>query len=308
MTTHQELDLAPKLGDSALTIGVFDGVHRGHIHLFEKLKAAASARGRVAGVVTFVNHPAAVLNPNFDPAYLATKTERLGLITKSGVDYVVPVTFDRELASLTAGEFAFMLMEHLAMRELIVGPDFAMGRGREGDPPTLSAIGRDMGFSVSVVEPLIDGDGEVVRSTAVRLVLRNGDVAKVSSLLGRNFVMEGTVVEGFRRGTSMGFPTANLSVGDGMAVPGDGIYATWAVVDGRRVMAATSIGTRPTFNDSERTIETYLLDFDGDLYGKELRIEFVRRLRDEVKFDSIQELQTQIAKDVDEARAVLASG
>ena len=180
-----------------------------------------------------------------------------------------------------------------------------MGHKREGDPARLSAIGKELGFTVRVVEPLLDETGEVVRSTAVREALRIGDVTRVSSLLGRNHALTGTVVKGVGRGGPLGFPTANLAVPKSLAAPGDGIYATWAMVQGRRLMAATSIGARPTFGAGERTVEAFILDFEGDLYEREVRLEFVRRLRDEVKFESVRALHDQVGRDVDEARTVL---
>ncbi len=302
-----EEDLAGHSPDreSVLTIGVFDGVHRGHQHVISRVKAETERTGRLAGVVTFRNPPASVFEPDFKPQYLASLDDRLGLIHGRGVDYVVPVSFDLGLSKLRAGEFAALLQKHLRMVALVVGPDFAMGYRREGDPGTLASLGREMGFSVHVVDPIADDQGQPIRSTAVREALARGDVARVAVLLGRNFVLGGTVVTGAGRGAGLGFPTANLKIAKELALTGDGIYATWAHVGPRRYMAATSIGMRPIFEKGERTVETFILDFDGDLYGQEVRLEFVRRLRDEVQFDSVSALQEQVDKDVDEAKAVL---
>ena len=307
MDVERELGRHSPAGESVLTIGVFDGVHRGHGHLLSRLVAKASNAERLAGVVTFRNHPASVLKPGFKPRYLASVGERLRLIKEHRVDFVVPITFDQELSKLRAADFAALLQKHLRMKGLVIGPDFAMGHNREGDPETLASIGREMGFSVLVVDPLVDDQGHAVRSTTVREALSRGDLLPVAQQMGRNFSLEGTVVRGQGRGGPLGFPTANLEPPEGMAVPGDGIYATWAEIGSQRYMAASSIGVRPTFEDGDRAIEAFVLDFDGDLYGQLIRLEFVRRLRDEVKFDSVESLKEQVDKDVDETKAALKS-
>lgn len=289
---------------SALTIGVFDGVHRGHQRLIAKVRQEASDKGCAAGVVTFRNHPDSVFNPDFKPRYITALDERIRLIERLGVDFVVPVTFDRAVAGIRARDFAAMLTRRLGMRALVAGPDFAMGYKREGNVDALAAIGAEMGFSVSVVDLLSEGDA-AVRSTNIRRALAAGDVDGVAKQLGRNYAVSGVVVSGERRGRTLGFPTANLEVGGDMAIPANGIYATRAFVDGECHMAATSIGTRPTFDGKGRTIEAFLLGFDNILYNKELRLEFVSRLRDELKFDSVEALLEQMALDVEETRAIL---
>lgn len=289
---------------SALTIGVFDGVHRGHQRLIAKVRQEASDKGCAAGVVTFRNHPDSVFNPDFKPRYITALDERIRLIERLGVDFVVPVTFDRAVAGIRARDFAAMLTRRLGMRALVAGPDFAMGYKREGNVEALAAMGAELGFSVSVVDLLSEGDA-AVRSTNIRRALAAGDVDGVAKQLGRNYAVSGVVVSGERRGRTLGFPTANLEVGGDMAVPANGIYATRAFVDGECHMAATSIGTRPTFDGKGRTIEAFLLGFDNILYNKELRLEFVSRLRDELKFDSVEALLEQMALDVEETRAIL---
>lgn len=307
MDVERELGRHSPAGESVLTIGVFDGVHRGHSHLLSRLVAKARSAGRLAGVVTFHNHPASVLQPGFKPRYLTSVDERLRLIEEHSVEFVVPITFDLELSKLRAAGFAALLQKHLRMTGLVIGPDFAIGHNREGDPETLASIGREMDFSVLVVDPLVDEKGQAVRSTTVREALSRGDLQSVAQQMGRNFSLEGTVVRGQGRGGPLGFPTANLEPPDGMAVPGDGIYATWAQIGSQRYMAASSIGVRPTFENSDRAIEAFVLDFDGDLYGQQVRLEFVRRLRDEVKFDSIESLKEQVDRDVDNTKAALQS-
>ena len=304
MRIEQELEEAHIERDSVLTIGVFDGVHRGHQHLIGKVLSAAQAKGHSAGVVTFRNHPDSVLNPNFQPQYITSIAERIRLIEETGVDFVVPVSFDTEVAGLRARRFAELLRGRLRMRELVVGPDFAMGVKREGDMETLTSLGEELGFTVSAVEMLSEG-GDAVHSTSIRKELAAGNVRGVSNKLGRNFAIIGKVVEGEQLGRTLGFPTANIEVGPKMAVPGNGIYATLAYVDGERHMAATSIGTRPTFDGQGRTIEAFLLGFDRNLYNRQLRLEFVQRLRDELRFDSVDALMEQMELDVEQTRRLL---
>jgi riboflavin kinase/FMN adenylyltransferase len=294
--------------DAAVTIGVFDGVHRGHRHLLERLGEVARQTGRKSVVLTLKNHPASVLRPDFEARYLTSLEDRLRLIREVGVELLLPVSFDIELSRLTAREFAVLLRSHVQMRDLVVGPDFAMGRNREGDVETLAALGAELGFSLHVVEPLLDDVGRPVRSTHVRDALSKGDVATAAELLGRNYALSGTVVAGQGRGGPLGFPTANLEVPVGMAVPADGIYAAWAHVAGERRMAAASIGVRPTFDDGARAVEAFILDFDGDLYGREVGLEFVRWLRPETRFDTVEALQEQIRRDVAGTRAMLEPG
>ena len=259
----------------------------------------------MAGVVTFREHPAAVLSPRFEAQYLTSFEDRLELLNETKIDFVVPITFDRALSKLTAEEFVSLLQDRLRMVSLVVGPDFAMGRNREGTIERLSELGDEMGFTLKVVDGLQDAKGETVRSTTVRTALGEGEVERVAELLGRRFMLEGLVVSGEGRGGKLGFPTANIAPPQGMAVPGDGIYAAFAHLEGKRLMTAISIGTKPTFGDHDRAIEAFVLDFDGNLYGKSLRLEFVRRLRDQVKFDAVEALLEQVDRDVAETRRIL---
>ena len=306
MRIEQELAQTHIDRDSVLTIGVFDGVHRGHQSLLAKVVAEAKTKGAAAGVLTFRNHPDSVLNPNFQPQYITSIAERIRLIKDLGIDFVVPVTFDMEIAGLRARKFTELLRSKLRMRGLVVGPDFAMGYKREGNVDMLSDMGAELGFSVSVVDLLSDG-GDAVHSTSIRKALVDGNVKDMAKKLGRNFSISGTVVTGDKRGRTLGFPTANIEVGPDMVVPGNGIYATLAFVDGERHMAATSIGTRPTFDGKGRTIEAFLLEFDSNLYNRKLRLEFVQRLRDELKFDSVEALLEQMELDVEQTRRLLAA-
>jgi len=303
----QELPQEPPPEGSVVTLGVFDGVHLGHRHLIGRAVEAARRRGIRSAVLTFTNHPQTVLRGKVPIGYITSVPERVRLLQGLGPDMVLPVTFDLPLSRLGARDFLGLLLERLRMRHLVVGPDFALGHRREGDVPTLERLGREMGFTLEVVPPLYLGE-VLVRSTAVRQALVRGDVSLAARLLGRPFALEGEVAPGRGRGRHLGFPTANLEVDPCRVVPGDGVYATWAYVEGERLPSATSIGSRPTFNEEQRTVETYIMDLRGDLYGHPLRLEFVRRLRGQVRFESPQALQAQIERDVARARAALEEG
>ena len=290
--------------DSMLTIGVFDGVHRGHRRLLAHLVESARETGRAAGVVTFRNHPASVLRADFRPNYLTTLDQRIDLLRESGIDFVVPVTFDEHLSKLDARAFAERLVSALSMKGLVVGADFAMGHGRGGDPAALARLGEELGFTVQTVDLLADGP-HAVKSTSIRRALAEGDVEAVASMLGRNFTCQGVVAHGEKRGRELGFPTANLETPPGLAVPADGIYAAWAHFDDLRRMAAVSIGVRPTFDGMPRAIEAYLLEYQGNLYGKTMRLEFVAFLREELRFGSVEALIVQMREDVLKASEIL---
>ena len=293
--------------DSYLSIGVFDGVHRGHGHLLETLRRQAARAGCSPGVVTFCNHPRTVLYPGTSTNILTTVEERTRLLRSAGIEVVVPVSFTVDVSRLTASEFVAMLQRYLRMRGLVVGPDFVLGHNREGTPEVLRALGRELGFTVAVADAFTEG-GVRVSSTRIRKALAQGDVVTASQLLGRHYALIGEVVHGAGRGGSvLGYPTANIAVDAAIAMPADGIYATWAYVDQQRYQAATSIGVRPTFGGAERTIEAFLLDFQGDLYHKRMRLELVERLRDEVSFESAEALQKQMDLDVEETRRILGS-
>ncbi len=307
MRIRRELEGLGLEGGAAVTIGVFDGVHLGHQSLVTRLKDVTARRGISSVVLTFSNHPASVLRAGFEPRYLTVPHERVQLLRETGADLVVPTTFDAALSQLSARAFASLLQDTLDMRMLVAGPDFAMGRNRGGSVAVLGEIGADQGFDVEVVEPLLGPAGEAVRSTAVRAAVSSGDMERAAAMLGRNYSITGTVVHGHGRGGPLGFPTANLQMPEESLAPRDGIYAGWIEIDGSRHMAAVSIGERPTFPGAGHSIEAFVMDFDDDLYGRELRLEMVRRLRDEEKFDSIEQLRLQVDKDVAATRRLLQS-
>lgn len=290
--------------DTLLTIGVFDGVHLGHKYLISQLVELAGTQDMLPGVVTFRRHPQEVLFPQTKMPFLTDLEERSRLLEKEGVALVVPLSFTREWAELGARRFVGLLMKHLRMRGLVIGADFALGRGREGDTAALRLLGREMSFSVDVV-PAVKLNGEVVSSTVIRQALAEGDMAKVRRMVGRDFSLHGRVVTGAGRGAGMGIPTANLDIDPEHAIPLDGVYATRAYIDGRSYHSMTNIGRNPTFGNSERGVEVYIIDYSGDLYGREVRIDIVERLRGEERFSSAEELKKQIAEDVKKGKAIL---
>lgn len=304
MPIEEELARVPPQGEMVLTIGVFDGVHLGHSHLIRRVIERANQGGFRSGVVTFYPHPVAVLRPQTVVSYLNDLDERVELIKQVGVDAVIPVTFSQAVSQLTAREFVQLVVRHLRMKGLVIGPDFALGRGREGNATVLKSLGEEMGFALEVVPPLTQGQ-EIVSSTAIRDAIAQGDMSRAARLLGRPFSVSGAVVHGVGRGHALGFPTANLALDPQRALPPDGIYVTRAYVDERPHQSVTNIGVRPTFDGGERTVEVFLLDFEGDLYGRHLKIELLERLRGEMRFSGVEELKAQIAKDVERARAIL---
>ncbi len=290
--------------DSLLTIGVFDGVHLGHQTLLSELHARARQREMLSGVVTFQSHPRRVLQPSNKLPFINGIEDRLEKIRSLGIDLVVAIPFTVETARLTAREFVALLLKYLKMKGLIVGPDFALGRKREGNATHLQQLGREMGFSVEVIKPVGVG-GEVVSSTLLRNTLARGDMRKSARLLGQPFYLKGKVVRGTQHGLDLGFPTANLEIHSGQVLPANGVYATITEIAGNNYYSVTNIGNRPTFGDNPQTIETHVLDFSGDLYGQAIKVSFVERLRNEIRFKTIDELRDQIQKDVAKAKVLL---
>jgi riboflavin kinase/FMN adenylyltransferase len=290
---------------AVMTIGVFDGVHRGHQALISQVvQRARSLRGQSV-VLTFYPHPRAVLRPGTPVYELTSQDEKLTLIAALGVDVVTTLTFTKDLSLLTAAQFIDLLLQHVNLRELWVGPDFALGHGREGTVERLSELGAQHSFTVRVLTP-IDIAGERVSSSRIRDLIMAGDVKQAAALLGRYPRIQGMVVSGDRRGRTLGFPTANLALTAAYLLPANGIYAVFAELDGARLPAVASIGVRPTFGVNERLAEVYILDFERDIYGQRLGVSLVKRLRDELRFNSADELVAQMHHDVAEARGALS--
>jgi riboflavin kinase/FMN adenylyltransferase len=305
MKSLRDLPEVPLDKPSAISIGVFDGVHLGHRHLLGELMASAKARGYLSGVVTFDRHPHEVLAPHKEMRYLTTLEDKLHLLGETGLDFVVALPFTRQLAQMTARDFVRSLVERLRMRELWTGPDFALGRDREGNRSYLTDLGEELGFQLHRLEP-VEHLGRVISSSTIRDLMREGNVREAASLLGRFPYLSGKVIPGARRGQRLGFPTANLELDKGLILPANGVYAVRAHWDSANHAGVANIGRRPTFEqNAERILEAHILDFSGDLYGKELRVEFFERLRPEMRFDSGEALIAQMRSDADRARSVI---
>ncbi len=303
--THAQLSAGAPGPETALTIGVLDGVHLGHQALLGRLRDEAKKRALSPGVVTLHPHPITVLRPEIAPSYLTSLEDRIQLMRAAGADWVIPLTFTGEVSEVECEDLADAFVDLLRMRLMVLGPDAAFGRGAPKDTAErMRRLGAQRGFEVVQIEPLMH-DHERYSSTAVRRALAEGDMARVTSLLGRPYRIGGPVVHGFERGRTIGFPTANISVAADRALPAIGVYATRARVAGHTLTGATNIGRRPTFDEGHISIETYLLDFEGDIYGERMDLEIVERVRGEVKFESVDALKEQIARDVESARGLV---
>lgn len=310
-------------GPSFVTIGNFDGLHRGHQTLLREVINVAQqafATGAVnsppqSGLITFDPHPFAVLRPELPHFLLTTPEERLDLAAEIGIDFGIVQSFTPAIAALEARDFILLLKEHLGLAGLVVGPDFALGRGRKGDLETLRALGEELGYTLHVIDPVL-WTTRTVRSSSIRQALNEGDVATAAHLLGRFYQVQGTVVHGDQRGRLIGVPTANLQTPPDKLLPANGVYATRVLVpyakendeiEQQKFNSVTNLGVRPTVEGVQRRLETHLLDFPpsdhtGDLYGQSLTLQFVARLRDEQRFSSIDALVAQIQLDIEQAR------
>jgi riboflavin kinase/FMN adenylyltransferase len=291
-------------GPLSIAIGVFDGVHVGHQALIRQTAEGANQKGGRALAATFDPLPIQALAPGAPPSALTDVDERVRLLHEAGASDVVVFLFTKEFAALAADEFIRRLAAAGEVRQIFVGEDFQFGHDRGGNVRALAAAGPKYGFDVVVATPVKQG-GEVVSSTRIRNALLAGDVQGAARLLGRPYSVRGTVVHGARRGRALGFPTINLAVAPERLLPRDGIYAMRVRVGDQQVAAAASLGVRPTFGGGDRTLEAYLLDWEGDVYGERIEAAFVKRIRDELRFASAAELSAQIALDVEETRGAL---
>jgi riboflavin kinase / FMN adenylyltransferase len=296
------------LRDVWLTIGSFDGVHRGHQEVIYELTAEAHTNGALAVVLTFYPHPAEIVRARDFPFYLTTPDEKAELLGNLGVDVVITHPFNREVMATPAREFMETLQAHLQIHHLRVGYDFALGRNREGDAQMLAELGKEWGYTLEQIPPL-KLDDQIISSSRIRFLLGAGQVDEAARLLGRNYVIHGPVVVGDQRGRTIGFPTANLEIWKMRAIPAAGVYVCRATVNEITYDAVTNIGVRPTFEASPvpPRVEAHLLDFEDDIYGESVKLEFISRLRGEQRFASIDELIHQIQTDVKAAREIFAN-
>ena len=309
MQRWRGLDAVPSgWGRSVVTVGVFDGVHRGHQQLIATAVAAGRGRGLPTVLVTFDPHPAEVVRPGSHPARLTGLRRRADLVAELGVDAFLVLPFTTELSRRTPAEFAHeVLVERLHAAAVLVGRNFTFGHRAAGDVAALAEFGRRFGFAVEGVELATDGAGDHVTfsSTYVRACIDAGDVEAAAAALGRPHRVEGVVVHGYRRGQSLGFPTANVASPPHTALPADGVYAGRFVLGERRLPAAVSVGSNPTFSGTVRTVEAYVLDVDEDFYGHEVGVDFVARLRGQERYADLDALVAAIRGDVARTRALL---
>jgi riboflavin kinase/FMN adenylyltransferase len=296
----------PSARGAAFAIGNFDGVHRGHQELLKTTITVAKQLGRPAGAIVFEPHPREFFQPDKPHFRLISLPRKLELLEGFGLDLAVLLTFDAALASLTAEQFiARVLVDGLGAGHVVVGYDFRFGKDRNGDPALLKRAAEARGFGVTIVPPMAEA-GEVFSSSAIRAELAQGDVKGAAHMLGHWWQVSGMVIGGAKRGTGLGFPTANIALPRGTALA-HGIFAVRVHVDETSHPAAAYLGTRPMFDDGEAVLEVFLLDFDGDLYGREITVEFIDFIRADARFTSIDALKEQMATDCKRAREVLAS-
>jgi riboflavin kinase / FMN adenylyltransferase len=292
---------------AVITVGTFDGVHRGHWEVLRALSAAAAQRAARSVLVTFDPHPLRIVRPDAAPLLLTTPTEKIEILAQSDVERVAVLRFTPALAALPPGEFVErVLIGRLGMRHLVIGYDHGFGRGRSGDVQTLREIGESLGFDVDVVEPVLTDGGAAISSSRIRTALGAGDVAAAARGLGRPYSLTGTVVRGQGQGRRLGFPTANLDIAHPeKLIPHEGIYAVRAALRDRFADGVLHLGPRPTFAGLSPSIELHLFDFDADLYGHRVRVDFVERVRDIARFESVDALVHAMEADCAEARRLL---
>jgi riboflavin kinase / FMN adenylyltransferase len=292
---------------AVVTVGTFDGVHLGHRQVLDEITSRAARTGRRSVLVTFHPHPLRIVRPEAAPKLLTIPSEKKELLAESGVDYAVFLAFNKELQQYSARRFVTeILLGRLGMRELVIGYDHGFGRGREGTVETMRELGAELGFAVDVVAE-VRVEGEPISSSRIRAAISAGDLHAAARGLGRLYSTRGPVVQGMRQGRKLGFPTANIVVEhpDKM-IPPEGIYAVFGVVRGRRLPGVLHLGPRPTFSGYPPSIELHLIDWEGDLYGHEVRVDFIERLRDIAPFDSAEALIAQMRADVEAGRRAIS--
>lgn len=298
----------PKGTGSVVTVGTFDGIHLGHWAVLQEIRRRAEASRRRSVLVTFDTHPLRVVRPHDAPMLLTTPAEKKDVLVESGLDYVVFLPFTEALSRYEPRRFVEeILVGRLDVKELVIGYDHGFGRGREGGPDALNRFGEEHGFSVDVMKP-VEARGGAVSSTRLRAMVAEGDVAEVRRCLGRPYAVRGQVVEGERKGRELGFPTANLRLlGDNKLLPAEGVYAARVDLRSGSWAGAVHLGPRPVFDGFASTLEVHLLDFDRDIYGEEVHLHFVERLRAVAPFESVDALVAQIRADVDRTRSLLSA-
>ena len=307
MNIYRSLDaISSELSGAVVTIGNFDGIHLGHKQIFARMVEDAQNNGGKTVVITFDPHPKKIIHPERRPFFLLTTVEeKLRLIEACGIDAVILIEFTMAFARTTAEEFVRdILWKKLHLRKIFIGYDYKFGRDKGGNADYLAGYGEKLGFEVAQVDAVRIGE-KVSSSTGIRLAILDGNVRLVSQMLGRYYDISGKVVEGYRRGTGMGFPTANIQ--SEKVIPKRGVYVIFALIEGTRYEGVLNIGYNPTFGNNDLTVEGHLFNFQGDIYGKKVTIFFVERLRDEMKFSGPEELTVQIQRDIARGKEILAT-
>ena len=288
-----------------LTIGNFDGVHLGHQAIFRMLKERASQKKGTSIVFTFVPHPLTVIAPERAPKLLTTYKDKIRLIEKTGIDAIICANFTKKFAGIKAEDFVRdILCNILGVKEIFIGSNYSFGRGKKGTPELLKSLGKECGFTVTIVNE-IKMNSSTLSSSGIRALVAKGKVETASAFLGRHYSVEGIVIEGAKRGKSLlNTPTANLMTANEL-LPKDGVYAVTVELDGKTYGGATNIGHNPTFKDKKFSFETHILDFDGELRGRTLKVNFISRIRDEMKFAKVEDLSAQLKQDIDNIRQIL---
>jgi riboflavin kinase/FMN adenylyltransferase len=298
-------DIPREFRDAYVTIGNFDGVHLGHIPILKKIIEEAHGENRKALVITFDPHPKKVLHPDIKPFYLITTLEeKIQLLEEVGIDGVILLPFSLEFSKISAEAFVNQILWYtLHIRKIFVGHDYSFGKNKVGNVTFLANKGKKFGFGVEVFSAVKFGD-ETISSTRLRYAILNGNVKMAMRLLGRPYIISGTVIPGKSRGTALGIPTANIKP-EKELIPAEGVYAVIVQLEDNRYRGVLNIGFNPTFSDNERSIEVYILDFSENIYGKSVKVFFIDRIRDEVKFDTPEQLVGQIKQDVEQALVIL---
>lgn len=293
---------------SVVTVGVFDGVHLGHQAIMRQVKSASNELAVLSVAVTFDRNPQELMNPSHPVPYICTLRQKLALIEEQGMDIALVLPLERDLLNMPAEQFvAEILHEKLCAVKLVVGSNFRFGKGRAGNVQLLQKMGREMGFEVAAVPPVM-ADGRTVSSTAIRRLLMEGRVELANWMLGRPFSLEGTVVAGKEIGRTLGYPTANIQPAEKQIVPGRGVYAVETRLEGRKWPGVANIGTRPTVGGQKSSVEVYIMDFSGNIYGRLVEVDFLHRLRDEVEFPDAEALKQQIGADIRQAKQLIGRG
>jgi riboflavin kinase/FMN adenylyltransferase len=289
-----------------LALGNFDGVHRGHQSLIQQAVDCPKESDGISAAFIFEPHPAQLLTPDHMPLLLSTPQRKAWLLENMGLDLLIYNRFTRDIASLSPEQFVrHFLMEQLRVKEVFVGFNFSFGFKGQGTPETLKQLGEQYNFAVHIIEP-VTVEGELVSSSSIRQALEEGKITRAARMLGYDPILDGIVVEGERRGRQLGFPTANVGIEKIYNIPAKGVYAARAEVNGNKYNAVVNIGSKPTFHEAYPiSVEAYLFDFAGDIYGQPISLSFVERIRDEKRFDSLEALVAQIKKDAETALAIL---